>query len=61
MYVGSLISDRFGRRMCIFVMSLYAMVSSAVIVSSNTKAQILTGRTIHCELPPPKRTISMVN
>lgn len=35
--------------MCVFVMSLYAMVSSAVIVSSNTKTQILVGRTIHCE------------
>ncbi|KIW46759.1 uncharacterized protein PV06_02403 [Exophiala oligosperma] len=61
--------------MCVFVMSLYALFSSAIILSSNTKAQILVGRTIHycylgmelavvpttlAELSPPRFRGSMV-
>ncbi|KIW18021.1 hypothetical protein PV08_02308 [Exophiala spinifera] len=74
-YVGSVISNRYGRRMCVFVMSIYALFSSAIIFSSHTKAQILAGRTIHycylgmelavvpttlAELSPPRFRSSMV-
>lgn len=47
-FVGSWISSRHGRRACICAMSVYALGSTAVIVSSSGRAQMLVGRSIHC-------------
>ncbi|KAJ2984954.1 hypothetical protein NUW58_g5795 [Xylaria curta] len=45
--IGSEVSSRWGRRMTMFVMSIYALVSAAVTVSSFSHAQILTGRILN--------------
>ncbi|CAK7204953.1 hypothetical protein SEUCBS139899_007715 [Sporothrix eucalyptigena] len=42
--IGSLVSARWGRRMCIFAMSCWALVAAAIVVSSSTRGQILAGR-----------------
>ena len=47
-FLGGYISNRYGRRMCIFVMSVYALGSTAVVISSHTVAQIQAGRALHC-------------
>jgi MFS transporter, SP family, sugar:H+ symporter len=41
---GSMISKHFGRRMCIFVMSLWALISAVITITSTTSTQILIGR-----------------
>ncbi|OAQ99670.1 hypothetical protein LLEC1_03656 [Akanthomyces lecanii] len=46
-FAGSWVSDRYGRRACICAMSVYALGSTAVIVSSSGRAQMLVGRSIH--------------
>ncbi|OAA70612.1 General substrate transporter [Cordyceps fumosorosea ARSEF 2679] len=46
-FIGSWISNRYGRRACICAMSVYALGSTAVIVSSSGRAQMLVGRSIH--------------
>lgn len=48
-FIGSFISNRYGRRWCVFAMSVYALGSTAVIVSAKSPAQMLTGRSIHCK------------
>lgn len=47
--VGSLISARFGRRTTMFVMSVYALISATVVVTSTRKEQILVGRILNCK------------
>ncbi|KAH8883538.1 sugar transporter [Thozetella sp. PMI_491] len=42
--VGSLTSARWGRRMCIFTMSCWALVAGAITISSASRDQILAGR-----------------
>ena len=42
-----MISSRFGRRMTMFVMSIYTLVSTTILISSETKGQILAGRILH--------------
>ncbi|KAJ5587474.1 general substrate transporter, partial [Penicillium hispanicum] len=49
-FLGSYVSNTYGRRMCIFVMSVYALGSTAVVVSSQTVAQIQAGRALHYPL-----------
>jgi MFS family permease len=46
---GSEISSRYGRRMVMFVMSLYALCTAAVTVSSRSFPQILSARILNCE------------
>jgi MFS family permease len=46
--LGSFVSARWGRRMCIFVMSCWALVAAAICVSSSTSDQILAGRVLFC-------------
>ncbi|KAJ5604620.1 sugar transport protein [Penicillium lagena] len=46
-FVGSWISDRWGRRMCVFVMSVYALGSASVVISAQNDGQILAGRALH--------------
>ncbi|KAJ0336559.1 hypothetical protein COL922a_007836 [Colletotrichum nupharicola] len=45
--VGSLTSARFGRRTTMFVMSVYALISATVVVTSTRKEQILVGRILN--------------
>lgn len=46
--IGSLISARYGRRMTMFCMSVYALISATIVITSKTSAQILAGRTLNC-------------
>ncbi|GKZ48105.1 hypothetical protein AbraIFM66951_011860 [Aspergillus brasiliensis] len=46
-FLGGYISNTYGRKWCIFSMNLYALGSAAVVVSSKTDVQILTGRALH--------------
>ncbi|EGX87921.1 sugar transport protein, putative [Cordyceps militaris CM01] len=46
-FIGSWISNKYGRRACICAMSVYALGSTTVIVSSSGRAQMLAGRSIH--------------
>lgn len=48
-FLGGYVSNTYGRRMCIFVMSVYALGSTSVVVSSETVAQIQAARALHCE------------
>jgi MFS family permease len=45
--IGSLISARFGRRWCMFVMSVYALVTATIAVTSNTTEQIMAARILN--------------
>ncbi|CAI7660906.1 unnamed protein product [Penicillium pancosmium] len=45
--VGSLISRRYGRRVCIFSMSCYALVTATITVTSQSKGQILAARILN--------------
>lgn len=45
--VGSFISARFGRRKCMFVMSVYALITATIAVTSNTKDQIMVARILN--------------
>ncbi|KXH39054.1 sugar transporter [Colletotrichum nymphaeae SA-01] len=45
--IGSLTSARFGRRTTMIVMSVYALISASVVVTSTTKEQILVGRILN--------------
>ncbi|KZL68472.1 sugar transporter [Colletotrichum incanum] len=45
--IGSLTSARFGRRMTMFVMSVYALISATIVVTSTKKEQILMGRILN--------------
>ncbi|EED23931.1 sugar transport protein, putative [Talaromyces stipitatus ATCC 10500] len=45
--IGNFISKHYGRRWCIFVMSLYSLGSVSVIVSGTSRGQMLAGRSIH--------------
>jgi MFS family permease len=48
-FVGGWVSNTYGRRMCVFVMSIYALGSASVVISSTTQAQIQAGRALHCK------------
>lgn len=43
---GSFISNRFGRKICLFSMCLWAIVGAAVMITAQHKTQILVGRII---------------
>ncbi|KAK1479982.1 sugar transporter [Colletotrichum cuscutae] len=45
--IGSLTSARFGRRTTMIFMSVYALISATVVVTSTTKEQILVGRILN--------------
>ncbi|CAI7646358.1 unnamed protein product [Penicillium pancosmium] len=46
-FLGGWVSNTYGRRMCVFVMSIYALGSASVVISSTTQAQIQAGRALH--------------
>ncbi|KXJ90387.1 general substrate transporter [Microdochium bolleyi] len=45
--LGSWVSNRFGRRMCMFSMSLWAIVCAVLVVTSKTREQILVARILN--------------
>ncbi|CAG8931628.1 unnamed protein product [Penicillium salamii] len=45
--IGSLISARFGRRWCMFVMSIYALATAAITTTSHSNNQILAARILN--------------
>ncbi|KAJ5279598.1 general substrate transporter [Penicillium angulare] len=46
-FIGGYVSNTWGRRMCIFTMSIYALGSASVIISATTQAQLQSGRALH--------------
>lgn len=46
-WIGSLISAAYGRRMTIFCMSLWALVTATILVTSHNKWQLLVGRVLN--------------
>lgn len=47
LYVGSNISAKYGRRMAMFCMSLWAIMSATVLISATTRGQVLAGRILN--------------
>ncbi|KAF4996395.1 hypothetical protein FDECE_12474 [Fusarium decemcellulare] len=45
--IGSYVSKRFGRRMCMFSMSLWACVAATIVITSKTADQILVARVLN--------------
>ncbi|CZT46600.1 related to RGT2-Sensor of high external glucose concentrations [Rhynchosporium secalis] len=45
--VGSLVSGGYGRRMCMFTMSCYALITATIAVTSTTREQILAARVLN--------------
>lgn len=45
--VGSIISDKWGRKRTIFCMSLFSLIASIVTITSKRKEQLLTGRVLN--------------
>lgn len=45
--IGSFISARFGRRWCMFIMSVYALIIATITVTSNSNEQIMAGRVLN--------------
>lgn len=47
LYFGSVVSARYGRRMIMFTMSIWALCCAAVIVSAKSREQMLIGRILN--------------
>lgn len=47
--IGSTVSARFGRRWCMFSMSIYALGTATIAVTSMSKEQIMAARILNCE------------
>jgi MFS family permease len=47
LYIGSVVSARYGRRMVMFSMSLWALCTAAIVVSAKTKEQMIIGRILN--------------
>lgn len=47
--VGSFLSARYGRRMCIFVMSCWALCAAAITITAMNREHILAGRVLSCK------------
>lgn len=46
--VGSWVSKHWGRRMCMFTMSIWAIICATIVITSKTKEQILVARILNC-------------
>jgi MFS family permease len=46
--LGSLVSARWGRRMCMFTMSVYAVITATIAITSTTREQIMAARVLNC-------------
>ena len=47
--IGSIVSKRFGRRWCMFSMSIWALVTATLSVTASTSSQILVARVLNCK------------
>lgn len=47
MLIGGWVCDRFGRRWCMFGMSVYALGTATIAVTSNTREQIMAARVLN--------------
>lgn len=47
LYVGSIVSARYGRRMAMFCMSIYALMSATVVITAQTPGHIMAGRILN--------------
>jgi len=45
--LGSWISKHYGRRMCMFTMSVWALVGATIVITSKTRDQIMAGRILN--------------
>ncbi|KAJ5886241.1 uncharacterized protein N7473_008915 [Penicillium subrubescens] len=45
--LGSMVSQKYGRRLCMFVMSCYALVTATITVTSQSREQILAARILN--------------
>lgn len=45
--IGGWVCDRFGRRWCMFSMSIYALGTATIAVTSNTREQIMAARVLN--------------
>jgi SP family sugar:H+ symporter-like MFS transporter len=45
--LGSWVSSHWGRRMCMFSMSIWACVAATIVITSKTRDQILVGRVMN--------------
>lgn len=43
---GSMISRRWGRKLCMFIMSMWALVGAIIVVTANHGAQMVVGRIV---------------
>ncbi|KAJ4169633.1 hypothetical protein NW754_005785 [Fusarium falciforme] len=46
--VGSYVSNRWGRRMCVFTMSIWAIIAAAIVVTAKNRDHLLAGRVLNC-------------
>jgi MFS family permease len=51
--VGSMVSARWGRRMTMFTMSIYALISATIVITAQTRGHIMAGRILNCVSPEP--------
>jgi MFS transporter, SP family, sugar:H+ symporter len=47
--LGSFVSQRWGRRMCMFVMSCWSLSTSAIVLTATNRDHILAGRVLACK------------
>ncbi|KAF2170476.1 hypothetical protein M409DRAFT_64209 [Zasmidium cellare ATCC 36951] len=45
--IGGVVSSRFGRKTCVFAMSIYTLITATIIITSKTPAQILAARVLN--------------
>lgn len=58
--IGSMISRRYGRRMCMFTMSLWAIVCATLAITSKSPTQILVTRVLNCKCEFDMRVLHTV-
>lgn len=58
--IGSWVSNRFGRRMCMFTMSIWAIVCATIVLTARSRDQILIGRVFNCTCSPRLVTFSLL-
>ena len=48
-FIGSVVSHRWGRRWCMFSMSAWALIPATIAITSNRPEQIMAARVLNCE------------
>lgn len=47
--IGSMVSNRWGRRWCMFSMSAWALIPATIAITSTSREQIMAARILNCE------------